>query len=50
MIKIIKNNSGIKELQKHKYIMYTEVGGKPAYAKISLRPLFGLVLLRIKYK
>ena len=50
MLKIIKNNSGIRELQRHKYILYTEVNGKPAYAKIGLRQIFGYVALKIKYR
>lgn len=49
MLKIIKNNSCIKELQRHKYILYTEVNGKPAYAKIGLRQIFGYIALKIKY-
>ena len=50
MLKIIKNNSGIRELQRHKYILYTEVNGKPAYAKIGLRQIFGYIALKIKYR
>ena len=50
MLKIIKNNSGIMELQRHKYILYTEVNGKPVYAKIGLRQIFGYIALKIKYR
>lgn len=50
MLKIIKNNSCIKELERHKYILYTEVDGKPAYAKIGLRQIFGYIALKIKYR
>ena len=50
MLKIIKNNSCIKELERHKYILYTEVNGKPAYAKIGLRQIFGYIALKIKYR
>ena len=50
MLKIIKNNSCIKELERHKYILHTEVNGKPAYAKIGLRQIFGYIALKIKYR
>ena len=50
MLKIIKNNSGIRELQRHKYVLYTEVNEKPAYAKIGLRQIFGYIALKIKYR
>lgn len=49
MLKIIKNNSGIEELRKSKYILYTEVGGKPAYAKIGLKPIIGHLIAKYKY-
>ena len=50
MLKIIKNNTAITELQKHKYILYTEVGGKKAYAKIGFKQLFGYLALKFKYR
>ena len=55
MIKIIKNPNKKweerTELNGRKYIfMTTDFTGKPAYAKIGLRPLFGYIIMRIKYR
>ena len=50
MLKIIKNNSSNKELERNKYILYTEVNGRPVYAKIGLRQIFGYIALKIKYR
>ena len=50
MLKIIKNKYRIKELERHKYVLYTEVNGKPAYAKIGLRQIFGYIASKIKYR
>lgn len=49
MIKIIKNNSGIEELRKSKYVLYTEFCGKKAYAKIRLRPIITYFIAKYKY-
>lgn len=45
MIKIVKNNTNIKELEGKKYVLCAEPKGVgPMYAKISLRPIFGYFL------
>lgn len=49
MLKIIKNNSGIEALRKSKYVLYTEVGGKPLYAKIGLKPIIGHLIGKYVY-
>lgn len=55
MIKIIKNPNkkweNRTELCGQKYIfMTTDFTGKPAYAKIGFRSLFGYIVMRIKYR
>lgn len=49
MLKIIKNNTSIKELQDQKYILYSVVSGIPMYAKIGFKPIFGHILALIKF-
>lgn len=49
MLKIVKNDSGIKELRKSKYVLYTEVCGKKMYAKIRLRPIIAHLYYLVKY-
>ena len=56
MIKIIKNPNKVweerTELNGRKYIFMTEdiTPGRPAYAKIGLRSLYGYIVMRIKYR
>lgn len=45
MIKIVKNDTNIKELEGKKYVLRAEPKGiGPMYAKISLRPIIGYFL------
>ena len=45
MLKIVKNDTNIKELEGEKYVFRAEPKGVgPMYAKISLRPIFGYFL------
>lgn len=48
MLKIIKNDTNIKYLNKHKYILYSDVCGFPTYAKIGLRPIIGYIIAKFK--
>lgn len=55
MIKIVKNPNKQwevgTELQGLKYLFMTkDFTGKPAYAKIGVKPLFGYIIMRIKYR
>ena len=49
MLKIVKNNSGIKELQKYKYVLCCVAEGQTMYAKIGLRAIYGYILAQIKF-
>lgn len=49
MLRIVKNNSGIKELQKHKYVLCCVVEGHTMYAKIGLKEIYGYILAQIKF-
>ena len=50
MIKIVRNNSGIESLKKHKYVFRTIVDGVEMYSKIGLKPIIGAILGHFKYR
>ena len=49
MIKIVRNNSGIEALKKHKYVFRTIVDGVEMYSKIGLKPIIGVILGHFKH-
>ena len=49
MIKIVRNNSGIETLKKHKYVFRIIVDGVEMYSKIGLKPIIGAILGHFKY-
>ena len=49
MIKIVRNNSGIEALKKHKYVFRTIVDGVEMYSKIGLKPIIGAILGHFKH-